>query len=522
MTDAGAVRLAELVASLSLATDLGHGQPMQHTIRQTLLAMRLADLVGVDDEQRVATYYTSLIDSVYCHADAHEQAAWFGDDIALKADSYEANPESMRALVLALRRLGSAESGLARARRIASFPFAGWKEVNSFLITHSSLQSRFASRLGLPDSVISALFQSFERWDGKGLPHQMRGTDIAIAARIVNVADLVEVYHRTGGVQAAVDVARARSTSQLDPDLVDAFCAAAPQLLDDLHDETAWADVVDAEPGLERVLRGEELDDALEAMADLVDMKSPFFAGHSRGVANLAAEAARISGIGPAEVTTLRRAGLVHDLGRLGVSNGVWERRRPLDSSGYERVRLHPYLTDRMLAGIPALSDSRRIAVRHHERMDGSGYPAGLRGGELTRSDRLLAAADTYHAMTEPRPHRDALTSETAATELRREVQAGRLDGEAVDAVLRAAGHRAARRPAGPSGLTAREVEVLRLLARGRSNKAIAFELTLSPKTVSSHVEHIYTKLGVTSRAAATLLALEHGLLGSFEASSGT
>lgn len=266
------------------------------------------------------------------------------------------------------------------------------------------------------------------------------------------------------------------------------------------------------------MVRGAELDRVLQAMADLVDMKSPYFAGHSRGVANLAAEAARVSGMRDSEITTLRRAALVHDLGRLGVSNAVWERQGPLDHAGLERVRLHAYLTDRMLAGVPALDDARRIAARHHERLDGSGYPAGLVGSQLSPSDRLLAAADTYHAMGEPRPHRGALDAEAAAAALRDAVEAGRLDGDAVGAVLRAAGHRVPARATGPSGLTPREVEVLRLLARGTSNKAIAAALHVSPKTVSSHVEHIYTKLGVSSRAAATLFAIEHGLVGSYEA----
>lgn len=479
--------------------------------------MRIADAVGLDEDERIATYYTSLLDSVYCHADAHEQAQWFGDDIGLKADSYEADTESFRALLLALRRLGAGDAGLARARRIASFPFGGWKELNGFLVTHSTLQSRFAAAIGLPEAVSSSLFRSYERWDGKGLPSRLAGGDIAIAARIINVADLAEVSYRTGGVDAAREVARERRGGQLDPALVDLFCAGAPALLEGLDDDAIWADVIDEEPGLARHVAGDELDSVLLAMADLVDMKSPHLAGHSRGVASLAAEAARVSGLPSGDIATVRRAGFLHDLGRLGVSNAVWERRGPLDQTAWERVRLHAYLADRMLAGVPALDAARRVAARHHERLDGSGYPAGLRGGELSPSDRLLAAADAYHAMTEPRPHRDALDPESAAAALRGEVTAGRLDGDAVAAVLRAAGHRVPSRAADPSGLTAREVEVLRLLARGNTNKAIAVSLHVTPKTVSSHVEHIYTKLGVASRAAATLFAIQHGLVGSYE-----
>ena len=252
-------------------------------------------------------------------------------------------------------------------------------------------------------------------------------------------------------------------------------------------------------------------------MADLVDLKSPCLAGHSRGVANLASAAARVAGYPDDDVAVLRRAGLIHDLGRLGVSNAIWDKPGPLTEAESERVRLHPYLTDRMLARVDALGRSREIAARHHERLDGSGYPRGLSAAALTPPDRLLAAADVYHAMTEPRPHRDPLGPGPASRALRAEVTGGRLDSEAAEAVLAAAGHRVPARRAWPGGLTAREVEVLGLLARGRSNREIAQALVVTPKTAANHIEHIYTKLGISSRAAATLYATQHGLMGAFE-----
>jgi len=275
--------------------------------------------------------------------------------------------------------------------------------------------------------------------------------------------------------------------------------------------------VLDVEPEPCRRVSGEDLDVVLEAMADLADLKSPYLAGHSRGVANLAAEAARRSGLPAPDRTSLRRAGLVHDLGRVGVSTTVWDKPSRLTATELERVRLHPLLTDRMLVRVSALSGPRTIAARHHERLDGSGYPRGLTASALTPSDRLLAAADVYHAMTEPRPHRPALDAVAAARELRAEVRAGRLDGAAASAVLGAAGHRAAARRSWPAGLTAREVEVLGLVARGWSNKQIAQRLVVTPKTVSNHVEHIYSKIGVSSRAAATLYTTQQGLLGMYE-----
>jgi DNA-binding CsgD family transcriptional regulator len=213
------------------------------------------------------------------------------------------------------------------------------------------------------------------------------------------------------------------------------------------------------------------------------------------------------------EATTLWRAALVHDLGRLGVSNAIWDKQGPLTNAEWERVRLHPYLSERMLARPTALARLGTIAGLHHERMDGSGYPRGLSGSALGPAARLLAAADVYHAMTEPRPHRPPRPPAVATSELRAEAKAGRLDGEAVNAVLEAAGHRVRRRREWPVGLTPREVEVLALVARGSSNKEIARRLSISAKTVGNHVEHIYRKIGVTSRAGAALFATRHGLL---------
>jgi len=265
------------------------------------------------------------------------------------------------------------------------------------------------------------------------------------------------------------------------------------------------------------VLYDGELESALEAIADFTDLKSPWTIGHSRGVADLAHAAATPYGLAAGDATLVRRAGLVHDLGRLGISNAIWDKPGALTPTELERVRLHPYLTERMLASSGALAPLGAIAVQHHERLDGSGYPRGLSGDGLTPPGRLLAAADAYRAMTEPRPHRAALDPARASRELQGEAKASRLDGAAVNAVLTAAGHRAPARREWPAGLTAREVDVLALLARGHANKEIARRLVVSPKTVSNHVEHIYLKLGVSSRAAATLFATEHGLMGTFE-----
>jgi HD-GYP domain-containing protein (c-di-GMP phosphodiesterase class II) len=506
------------VTTLSYAADLGLGQPMEHCMRQQVIALRLADLLGAEERDREATYYLGLLMNAYCHADAAEQARWFGDEISFKGDAFEVlDMSTARMISLILRRVGSHGSGFQRVKRLATFPVSGYQQMLTFLTTHSTLGGQFAERIGLDDAVCVAVRQAYEQWDGKGQPNRLRGEQICLAARLVQLASPVEVFSRRHGVDAAVSIARRHQGTQFDPAVVDLFCRHAPELLDGLDQDASWDAVLNAEPSLGRWVDGSDLDHVLEAIADLVDLKSPYLAGHSRGVANLAGEAARGSGFATADIVILRRAALIHDLGRLGVSNAIWDKRGPPTETERERIRLHPYLTDRMMARVTSLSRSREIAARHHERLDGSGYPRGLTGASLTQSDRLLAAADVYHAMTEPRPHRALLDPDRASRELRGEAKAGRLDGAAVNAVLTAAGQRAPVRREWPAGLTGREVEVLALLARGHANKEIARRLVVAPKTVSNHVEHIYLKLGVSSRAAATLFATQHGLMGTFE-----
>jgi HD-GYP domain-containing protein (c-di-GMP phosphodiesterase class II) len=361
--------------------------------------------------------------------------------------------------------------------------------------------------------VLEALGAAYERWDGRGWPGELKGEEVPIASRLAQLAEFVEVANRLGGTDAARELARERRGDQFDPALADLVETEADVILSGLDEVGTWEAVIQAEPALAVVLSGERFDAALLAIANFVDLKSPYFLGHSCAVAELAAEAGARLGLTGGELRTLRRAGLVHDLGRLGVSNAIWDKPGPLGAGEWERVRLHPYLTERMLRQSEALAPLAGIAVQHRERLDGSGYPRGLSGAAISRPARILGAADAYQAICEPRPHRPSRSAEVAAGELRADVKGGRRDAESVEAVLGAAGHRVPRRHGGPAGLTPREVEVLRLLARGLSNKQIAKRLVISPKTVGNHAEHIYTKINASTRAAAGLFAMQHGLL---------
>jgi HD-GYP domain-containing protein (c-di-GMP phosphodiesterase class II) len=513
-TDGGSgVCLAELIAALSLGTDLGLGQPMEHVLRECVLALGLGELMGLDETDRSVVYYVALLAWVGCHADSYEQARWFGDDVSARADVYSSDLVGMNKARFVLRNLGAGDPPARRARTAVEFLVSGREAMESMHGTHCLIAGDLAMRLGLGEIVREALSQVFERWDGKGDPGLLAGSQICQPVRLVQLADVVEVFHRQGGIAAAVAVARDRSGTQFDPGVVECFCDGARDLLAPLVDATSWNMVIEAQPGLRQMLSNAELDQALEAIADFADLKSPYTMGHSRAVADLAAEAGRTCGLPEDDIRTLRRAGLVHDLGRLGVSNTIWDKRGNLTAVERERVRLHPYLTERILSASSALSPLGVLAAQHHERLDGSGYPRGLRASALSPAARILAAADVYHAMLEPRPHRAPLSLAEAADELRVEASDGRLDGDAVDAVLSAAGHERTRRTVRPAGLTPREVEILRLLARGLLNKEIAGRLQITPKTVGNHIEHIYAKIGVSSRAAAGLFATEHGLL---------
>jgi HD-GYP domain-containing protein (c-di-GMP phosphodiesterase class II) len=507
------VRLAELVAALSLGIDLGFGQPMEHVLRQCLIALRLAERHGLGEQERSVVYYTALLVNVGCHSDAHEQAKWFGDDITLKSRKYDHELGSPRAMASTLALLGAGSSLWHRFRIGLEFALSGRRELDGMIERHAALAASLADHLGLPASVRTAVGSSYEQWDGRGWPGARAGHAIPVAARLVQLAEFVEVAHRVGGIDAAVTLAARRRGTQFDPSLADLVCADPDPILGGLDSARTWDAVIGAEPALRVALSGRELDAALLAVADFVDLKSPYTLGHARTVADVAGRAATRLDLPDLEARTLYRAALVHGLGRLGVSNAIWDKPGPLGAGEWERVRMHPYLTERMLHQSASLAPIGAVAVQHRERLDGSGYPRGVSGAAISRPARVLATAEAYQAMREPRPHRPALDAGCAARELRAEATAGRLDPGVVEAVLVVEGHRGAARPRGPGGLTSREVDVLRLLALGLSSKQIAVRLLISPKTTRNHIEHIYIKIGASNRVSAGLYATQHGLL---------
>jgi HD-GYP domain-containing protein (c-di-GMP phosphodiesterase class II) len=368
-----------------------------------------------------------------------------------------------------------------------------------------------ADQLGLDADVQRDLALTIERWDGKGFLKRAKEDEIPASVRLAHIAECAAVYDELGGPDAARAVVRERAGTAFDPGIAEVFARHAETLL--APAPHLWAEVV-ADPAYEDgVLSDAEIDTSLRAVAQFVDLKSPFTVGHSTAVARLAQAAAEHAGLAAADAAGLARGGLLHDLGMVGVPSPVFEKRGPLTTDERERVRLHTYHGERIVAQSPALSALGAAAFRHHERGDGSGYHRGLDARSLSQPARLLAAADAFQSMTEERPYRAALTPEAAAAELRAEARLGRLDGEAAECVLAAATGRRKRRGEHPGGLTARELEVLRLVARGLATKQIAAELVITPKTADSHIQHVYAKLGVSTRAAATIFAMRHDLV---------
>jgi HD-GYP domain-containing protein (c-di-GMP phosphodiesterase class II) len=456
-------------------------------------------------------YYVALLGTVGCSVEGTLLAKVSRDELAVLGDSTGVDPSSTRDVVAwVLRNFGADEPPLRRIRIVASAIRSGQTE---FQIVCRDVALQVGEMLDIGPTIRQALGQCHERWDGAGGPKRLKGEAIRLPARVFNVAHQADLFHRLGGVDAVVAGLRRGRGRVYDPRLVDRFCLLAPRLLSRLDTEPAWDAVLAAEPGPPRWLAPDELEAVGQAIANFADIRSPYTVGHSSGVAVVAQAAARRLGLSHEDAATVHRAGLVHDLGRSGVPAAVWNKTDPLTSGEWRRVKEHPSLTELVLARSGALGHLGTLAGLHHERLDGSGY-RGVSASFLTVPAQIMAAADAYHTKIEPRPHRDPLTADAAAEGIRSDARAGKFDSDIVEAVLgRTDGPEQTKRSARPAGLSEREVEVLGLVIRGLTNRQMAEVLFVSPKTVDHHIQHIYDKIGVSTRVGATLFALQHGLV---------
>lgn len=509
------VRLAELIGGLTLAADLVSGFPPEKVLRTAILASRLAQLAGLDASVQRDAYYLTLFRFLGCTGFAHEEAHEFGagDDITTRnvmALADAADPLATLGAIASKVAVGSPPlERLGVMTRLAS-PEAPRRHAHAQCET--SLQ--MATLVGMSEGVLQALPHLCERHDGRGFPAGLAGEALAIASRSLHVADVAEIVHHRFGTSAALEVVRRRAGHHLDPALARVFGEGGADLLDRLARGSCWQLFLAAEPEPVMLAHPDQRERVALAFARFVDLKSVYTLDHSSRVAELAVRAGELAGLPDPVRAELRVAALLHDLGRVHVPNRIWDKPGPLDELEWERVRLHAYYTERILARSPAWAGAARIAIAAHEREDGAGYHRGLRSNAMELAERLLAAADMAAALVATRPHRPALERGRALDVLGRAVRDGQLSRVAVDAVSAALnGATEPARRTWPRGLSDREVEVLRLVALGKSNMEVGQLLGISPKTVKNHVANLYAKIGVYSRAGAALFAIEHELL---------
>jgi HD-GYP domain-containing protein (c-di-GMP phosphodiesterase class II) len=507
------------VATLALAQDNAFGQPLESQLRSCVLAASLCQEAGFDPELGETVYWVALMRYVGCTGHAHEVATVFGDEIAIRAQSLvhdAANPAEVMRDIVAFATAGHApeehdqivQTLQEGAHDWAVHNFAAGCEVADMLV----------GRLDFGVDVRDSLRFTFERWNGNGFPAGASGDQIPLAMRVVHLSHDMEAIGRLFSPSKAVEAAGDRSGTTYDPALADLFVANGADWFRLLEKTDPWDAVLALEPEPHRTLEGAALDDALTVAADFIDLKSPYMAGHSRRCAELSEDAGRLLGFTEADITSLRRAALVHDFGTTAVPNSIWDKPAPLTRAEFDRVELHPMLTEQMLRRSPALAALNPVAAAHHEKADGSGYHKCLSGTSVHASAAVLAAADIYVALTSERADRPAAAEGLAANQVRQLASRGALAPSAADAVIEAAGQgkplrSKPRKPVHQGGLTGREVEVLRLATRGLTTKAIGERLFISAKTADHHIQHVYNKIGVSSRAAAALWAIQNAVV---------
>ncbi len=511
-SDKERIRAAEVIASLCLATDLGMGFPLEHGLHATLVTMRLCDALNVDRETAAQAYYACLLAYTGCTTDADVKIRVFGGSLSASMTHRQFGSQAQMAAGI----LGAIPSPEDPWPRRAYEVVAGIPKAAKFGKAHfrslCEVAEKLAEQVGVPPSISAQFHLLTERWDGKSVLRRAKADEVPLSLRIAQVARDAAYQRLMGDDDYVIEVIRSRAGHAFDPQVAMTFVDNALEILGPAEPESAWDQVLDAEPRPHFRLDESALDRALAAMGAFSDLASPYLSGHSAGVGQLAAAGAKLCGFDDADETAVRRAGHLHDLGRTAVDPRVWAKTGPLNTDEWEQVRLHPYHTERVLVRSPALARLAAIGRDHHERLDGSGYHRGVGAATLPPLCRLLAAADAYQAKLEPRPYRAARSPEEASVILADQARDGILDPDMVAAVVEAGGHPAPRFER-PAGLTEREAEVIGLVARGMQTKQIARALTISVKTADRHIQNAYGKIGVSTRAAATLFAVEHGLV---------
>ncbi|MCW3783314.1 HD domain-containing phosphohydrolase [Defluviimonas salinarum] len=512
------LRRADFMMVLAYASDLATGQSRDFALRSCVLGMRLAELAGFDAELRRNVYHQALLRYVGCNADTHLLSAAFGDEIALRRDlagrDLGDGAQVGQVFVNAFQRLFAHLEPEAQKRAIEAGLASAMQVSVPILNAHCEVAQRIGERLGLSEELRRNLGQIYERWDGHGLPRGLSGEEVMPAVRLITLAQDAIALAGAHGIEEMARIVASRADGPYEAPLAMLMSENA-ELMRGIDGSITRETVLALEPEPVAFLDEEACEAAFIAVADMIDMRMPFTHGHSRAVADLAGAAASHAGLPAADVRDARRAGLVHDIGELSVPVSVWIREAPMSAREADEARLHPYHGERALAALGnGGTGVAALVARHHECLDRSGYPRGVDGSDLSPMARILAAAEVFETARERRPQRPALDDEGAAAMVRSWVREGRLCPDGAEAVLSVAGQPSRRNiPARLAGMTPREIEVLRLIATGLTAKEAAEELGISPKTADNHIQSIYSKIGVTTRAGAALFAVENGLL---------
>ncbi len=436
------VSVAEVFSALSFALDITEGHPFGHALRTCLIGMRLAKRLGLPMGDQRDLYYALMLKDVGCSSNAARVFELFGgDERVAKRDLRHVDwANYFKAARFALAHAAPGASWFERACRVAGLAAAGPREAAKLVETRCRRGADIVTRLGFSPQVAVALSSLDEHWDGHGYPRGLRGQEIPLLARLMGLAQTLEVFAALEGPPAAIEVARERGGRWFDPTLV----AAAEGLEADLAhwcglDEYALQQAVrDCEPGDAALLAGPNtLDRIAEGFAAVVDAKSPYTATHSARVTDIAVGIAAELGLPPADIAELRRAGLLHDLGKLSIPNSILDKPGALTSEEWELVRLHPFFTQCVLERIRGFGSLALVAGSHHERLDGRGYHRQLAGDAIPRGGRVLAVADMFEALTSNRPYRPAIPEETALRILEKERGVG-LEADCLDALTAA------------------------------------------------------------------------------------
>jgi HD-GYP domain-containing protein (c-di-GMP phosphodiesterase class II) len=434
MADSHEIALSELIGALSVALDVAEGEPPGHARRSCLIGMRLADEITLDAAARSDLFYALLLKDAGCSANSAHMAALFGadDQVAKRTSKLVDWARPREAFVWSVRTVAPEGSLLERGNRLRAIRNEG-HVTRSLMKARCDRGAEIAHKLGFSDATAAAVRALDEHWDGHGQPGGLRGPEIPMLARILCLAQTAEAFNAARGPRTMYRVVRRRSGQWFDPMLVDA--------LDAFHsDRRFWASLAEAdvsavEPA-DRILVAddERLDRIAEGFAAVVDAKSPWTHEHCDGVGQIATGIATLLGFDPDALRELRRASLLHDLGKVSISNRILDKPGPLTEAELERIRHHPVLTEQILERVSSFSGLAELASAHHERIDGTGYPRGLAGEQLTLSMRVLAIADVYEALISDRPYRPAFAPEAALDVMRPDVPRG-LDPDAFAAL---------------------------------------------------------------------------------------